>query len=46
VQTYVPPNDFERIVLGRFQGDRRQVEQLRNRIGQRRLYGTAGFVFD
>jgi pilus assembly protein CpaC len=46
VDGYVPPNDFERILLGRFQGDTRQVSQVRNRISQRRLYGNSGFVFE
>jgi pilus assembly protein CpaC len=46
VDTYIPPNDFERIVLGRFQGNRQQVENVRNRIQQRRLYGASGFVFE
>ncbi len=46
VDCYVPPNDFERILLGRFQGNTRQVNQVRNRISQRRLYGNSGFVFE
>jgi pilus assembly protein CpaC len=46
VDSYVPPNDFERILLGRFQGNTRQVNQVRNRISQRRLYGNSGFVFE
>jgi pilus assembly protein CpaC len=41
VDTYVPPNDFERILLGRFQGTPKQ-----NRIGNRRLVGQSGFVFE
>jgi pilus assembly protein CpaC len=46
VDGYVPPNDFERILLGRFQGNTSQTNQVRNRIGQRRLYGNSGFVFE
>ncbi|HVL20073.1 MAG TPA: type II and III secretion system protein family protein [Amaricoccus sp.] len=42
---FVPPNDFERILLGRFQNSR-QVDQVQNRIGQRRLVGQSGFVFE
>jgi pilus assembly protein CpaC len=42
---YVPPNDFERILLGRFQGSGK-AEQVQNRIGQRRLIGQSGFVFE
>jgi pilus assembly protein CpaC len=42
---FTPPNDFERILLGRFQGTR-QVDQVKNRIGQRRLIGQSGFVFE
>jgi pilus assembly protein CpaC len=40
----VLPNDFERILLGRFQGQR--ATQVQNRIGQRRLNGASGFVFE
>jgi pilus assembly protein CpaC len=46
VDRFVPPNDFERILLGRFQGDRNRVVQVQNRLGQRRLYGSSGFVFE
>ncbi len=46
VDNYVPPNDFERILMGRFQGDRSRVTQVQNRMGSRRLYGTSGFVFE
>ncbi len=46
VDGYVPPNDFERILLGRFQGESPQATQVRNRLGQRRLYGASGFVFE
>ncbi len=46
VDSYVPPNDFERILLGRFQSESPQATQVRNRIGQRRLYGASGFVFE
>jgi pilus assembly protein CpaC len=42
---YVPPNDFERILLGRFQGSPKQA-QVRNRLGNRRLVGQSGFVFE
>ena len=35
----------ERILLGRFQNSR-QVDQVQNRIGQRRLVGQSGFVFE
>ena len=41
---FVPPNDFERILLGRFQGSKQN--QVRNRIGNRRLIGQSGFVFE
>ena len=43
---YVPPNDFERIVLGRFQGNAAASGQVQNRLGQRRLNGASGFTFD
>lgn len=46
VDAYVPPNDFERILLGRFQGAPQQVERVQNRIGKRRLHGASGFVFE
>jgi len=42
---FVPPNDFERILLGRFQNSGK-AEQVKNRIGQRRLVGQSGFVFE
>ena len=45
LEGFVPPNDFERILLGRFQNSR-QVDQVQNRIGQRRLVGQSGFVFE
>ena len=41
---FVPPNDFERILLGRFQGSKQN--QVRNRIGNSRLIGQSGFVFE
>ena len=41
----MPPNDFERILLGRFQNSGK-IEQVQNRIGQRRLIGQSGFVFE
>jgi pilus assembly protein CpaC len=43
---YVPPNDFERIVLGRFQGDPNAASRVQSRLGSRRLNGANGFVFD
>jgi len=43
---YVPPNDFERIVLGRFQGNPNAASQAQSRLGSRRLNGASGFVFD
>jgi pilus assembly protein CpaC len=46
VDSYVPPNDFERIILGRTQGDPARATQVQNRLGQRRLNGAAGFVFE
>lgn len=46
IDSFVPPNDFERILLGRFQGDTRATSQVRSRIGSRRLYGPSGFVFE
>ncbi|MCB1354186.1 MAG: type II and III secretion system protein family protein [Rhodobacteraceae bacterium] len=46
VDRYVPPNDFERILFGRFSGNSTQVKQVENRIGSRRLYGSSGFVFE
>jgi pilus assembly protein CpaC len=46
VDRFVPPNDFERVLLGRFQGDRKRVTQVQNRMNQRRLYGASGFIFE
>jgi pilus assembly protein CpaC len=46
VDAYVPPNDFERIVLGRLQGDPARASEARSQFGQRRLHGAAGFVFE
>ena len=46
VDRYVPPNDFARILFGRFSGNSTQVKQVENRIGSRRLYGSSGFVFE
>lgn len=43
---YIPPNDFERILLGRFQGDRGKATQVQNNLGKRRLYGASGFEFE
>jgi pilus assembly protein CpaC len=45
VDQFIPPNDFERIVLGRFQGSKK-VNQVQNRLGQRCLIGQSGFVFE
>jgi pilus assembly protein CpaC len=45
LDTFVPPNDFERILLGRFQGSGK-TEAVQNRLGQRRLVGQSGFVFE
>jgi pilus assembly protein CpaC len=42
---FIPPNDFERIILGRFQGSKKAA-QVQNRLGQRRLVGQSGFVFE
>ena len=45
VDNFIPPNDFERILLGRVQGNPRGVDQVQNGLGQRRLAGPSGFVF-
>ena len=45
VDNFVPPNDFERILLGRFQGNPRGREAVQNGIGRRQLAGPSGFVF-
>jgi pilus assembly protein CpaC len=45
VDNFIPPNDFERILLGRVQGNPRGVSQVQNGLGQRRLAGPSGFVF-
>ena len=42
VDGFKPPNDFERILLGRFQGGGSEPA----RIGERRLHGSAGFAFE
>lgn len=44
VDNFTPPNDFERILLGRYQGNA-QADQVKNRIGRRKLQGASGFVF-
>lgn len=44
--TVVLPNDFERILLGRTQGNPQRASQVQSRIGQRRLNGASGFVFE
>lgn len=44
LDTFVPPSDVERILLGRFQGTPKAA-QVQNRLGQRRLAGPSGFVF-
>jgi pilus assembly protein CpaC len=46
VDRYVPPNDFERILLGRFKSNDKALDQVQNQIRGRRLYGRSGFVFD
>lgn len=42
---FVPPNDFERILLGRVQGSKK-AQAVRNPLGNRRLIGPSGFVFE
>lgn len=42
VDDFTPPNDFERILLGRFEGS----GATRDTIGDRRLNGPAGFAFE
>jgi pilus assembly protein CpaC len=42
---FVPPNDFERILLGRYQNSGK-TQAVQNRLGQRRLIGQSGFVFE
>ncbi len=44
VDNYRPPNDFERILLGRFQAQGKS-DQVKNSVGRRRLQGASGFVF-
>lgn len=44
LDSYVPPNDVERILLGRFQGTPK-AREVSSRLGQRRLAGPSGFVF-
>ena len=44
VDEFRPPNDFERILLGRFQGQGK-ADQVKNRVGRRQLQGASGFVF-
>lgn len=44
LDSYVPPNDVERILLGRFQGTPK-AKEVSSRLGQRRLAGPSGFVF-
>lgn len=46
VDGYIPPNDFERIVLGRFQGNPAGQTQVQSRLGGRQLNGASGFEFD
>lgn len=43
--TYVPPTDVERILMGRFQGTPK-AQQVQNRLQKRRLVGQSGFVFE
>jgi pilus assembly protein CpaC len=45
IDGFVPPNDFERILLGRVQGNRRRVDQIQNNLSGQRLNGKSGFVF-
>ena len=45
IDTFTPPNDFEQILLGRFQGKPVQVHRVQNSLGGRRLVGPSGFVF-
>jgi len=45
IDTFTPPNDFEQILLGRFQGKPVQVNRVQNSLGGRRLVGPSGFVF-
>ena len=42
VDGFQPPNDFERILLGRFQGG----DSTPAGISEQRLHGTAGFAFE
>lgn len=42
---FVPPNDVERILLGRTQNSGK-TKAVQNRLGQRRLIGQSGFVFE
>lgn len=46
VDNFTPPNDFERILLGRYQADPVKVNQMQNKIGRRKLQGASGFVFE
>jgi pilus assembly protein CpaC len=45
IDGFVPPNDVERILLGRVQGNPRKADQIRSPMGGRRLNGQSGFVF-
>ena len=45
VDNFVPPNDVERILLGRVQGNPRKADQIQNSLGGKRLNGKSGFVF-
>ncbi|MFO1143323.1 MAG: type II and III secretion system protein family protein [Amaricoccus sp.] len=45
VDNFIPPNDVERILLGRVQGNPRKVDQIQNSLGGKRLNGKSGFVF-
>jgi pilus assembly protein CpaC len=44
--TFVPPNDVERILFGRVQGNAQRMNRVRNDLGSRRLVGPSGFVFE
>jgi pilus assembly protein CpaC len=43
---FIPPNDVERVLLGRYQGNEKATSQVQSRLQRRRLNGASGFVFD
>lgn len=45
VDNFTPPNDFERILLGRYQASGSASGQVNNPMGRRKLQGASGFVF-